>query len=434
MHPQWSTPTKHIVGVGLFIFGLYVLYISSPILWLLIIAALFAFLLMPLVDFFNYRCRLPRSVAILLAYLIAIIAISLAPLVFVPQIIEGVNFFTNIDYQILLEDSLQWSEEALLNLKRFDSRPFGVNLNVDSLVDPALAYLQNTGADITLTMPATPTVINSMQSALSVTYGLATNVAGRVFSGMITFIVLLFSAIYFSLDTHKFYGLFLRTVPQAYRPEMAILLARLNETWRAYLRGQLYLMIIIGVVTWVGLWLVGVRGAFTLGVVAGVLELFPYVGPVLAAIPAVVVALIQGSTYLNVSPWVFVLLIIGFYTVVQQLKAASILPKLLGKAVDLHPLVVLIGVIVGANFAGILGALLAAPVIASGREIVRYLYLKMLGEDPYPPGFDATETVKVSFLERGKTLVIKLRQVTSPAEQSTPRSTSESPSEPAAKS
>jgi predicted PurR-regulated permease PerM len=434
MNPQWNTPTKHIVGVGLAIFGLYILYISHSILWLLIIAALVAFLLMPLVDFFNYRCRLPRSLAILCAYLIATIGVLLAPLVFVPQIIEGINFFTHIDYQILLEDTLQWSEESLLRLKQIETRSLGVNLNIDSLVDPALAYLQNTGADITLTMPQTSTVINSMQSALSVTYGLATNVAGTVFSGLITSIVLLFSAIYFSMDAHKFYNLFLQTVPQVYRPEITTLLARLNKTWRAYLRGQLYLMVIIGVVTWVGLWLGGLRGAFTLGVVAGVLELFPYVGPVLAAIPAIVVALIQGSTYLNVSHWVFVLLIIGFYTLVQQLKAATILPKLLGDAVDLHPLVVLIGVIVGANFAGILGALLAAPVIASGREIIRYLYLKMLGQDPYPPGFEGTETIKVSLLERSKTFAIKLRQATSHAEHATSPVASESPSEPAAKS
>ena len=434
MNPQWSTPTKHIVGVGLAIFGLYVLYISRSILWLLIIAALVAFLLMPLVDFFNYRGRLPRSLAILSAYLIATIAVLLAPLVFVPQIIEGVNFFTHIDYQILLEDTLQWSEESLLKLKQIETRSWGVSLNIDSLVDPALAYLQNTGADITLTMPATPTVINSMQSALSVTYGLATNVAGTVFSGMITFIVLLFSAIYFSMDAHKFYGLFLRTVPQDYRPEMVILLDRLNKTWRAYLRGQLYLMIIIGAVTGLGLWLMGVRGAFTLGVVAGVLELFPYVGPVIAAIPAVVVALIQGSTYLNVSHWVFVLLIIGFYTVVQQVKAGTILPKFLGEAVDLHPLVVLIGVIVGANFAGILGALLAAPVIASAREIIRYLYLKMLGQDPYPPGFEETETIKISLWERSKTFVIKFRQAPSQAERATSSVSSDASSEPATKS
>jgi len=166
-------------------------------------------------------------------------------------------------------------------------------------------------------------------------------------------------------------------------------------------------MIIIGVVTGVGLSILGVRGAFILGVVAGLLELFPYVGPILAAIPAVIVALIQGSAYLNVSNVVFALIIIGFYLLVQQLENALVIPRMLGGAVDLHPLVILIGVLVGANFAGILGALLAAPVMASGREIVRYLYLKMMGEDPYPAREIVSEPPPVWWVERCKDLYSK---------------------------
>jgi len=99
MNTEWSTPTKQIVGVGLAIFGLYILYISSSVITLVIIAALIAFLLMPIVDFFHHRLKLPRGVAILLAYLLSIIAILLAPLIFIPPIISGFNFLAGIDYQ-----------------------------------------------------------------------------------------------------------------------------------------------------------------------------------------------------------------------------------------------------------------------------------------------------------------------------------------------
>lgn len=426
MNTEWNPTTKHIVGVGLTIFGLYLLYISRSILWLIIIAALIAFLLGPVVNFFNFTCRLPRGIAILCTYLIGIVVIILVPLIFVPQIIEGIVFFTNIDYQVLIENSLQWAEETLIGLKQIDTHVFGLNFNIDSLVTPALNYLQNTGSDITLTLPSATTIINSFQSALSFTYGIATNVAGTVFSGIITFIVLLMSAIYFSLDSQKFYAYFLRNIPETYRPEIAILMGRLNKTWRAYLRGQLYLMIIIGVVTGVGLSILGMRGAFILGVVAGLLELFPYVGPTLAAIPAVIVALIQGSTYLSVSNVVFALIIIGFYLLVQQLENALVIPRMLGGAVDLHPLVVLIGVIVGANFAGILGALLAAPVIASGREIMRYLYLKMLGQDPYPAREEVPEPPSIWWLERCKILFTKLRQAVMPPKSTPPEPSKQS--------
>jgi predicted PurR-regulated permease PerM len=385
MNTDWSTTTKQLVGVGLFFFGLFVLYISRSFLTLIVLAALIAFLLVPIVNFFDYRCRLPHGVAILVTYLIAVVVVLLAPLIFVPQIIDGINFFARIDFQALLDDSQSLLVNSLIGLKELDTTTVRVNLNLDSIIDPTLAYLQDSNTDVTLTLPSPATVMNSFTSAVTITYGVATNVAGRVVTGVITFIVLLFSAVYFSLDSQNFYGHFLRIVPKEYRPEMAILLGRLNRTWRAYLRGQLLLMLIIGLVTWLGLTILGLPGAFTLGVIAGLLELVPYLGPVLAAVPAVIVALLQGSLYLGVSNWVFVLIIIGFYILVQQFENVFVVPRVLGGAVDLHPMVVMIGVLVGASVGGILGALLAAPIIASVTEIVRYLYFKVLGEDPFPP-------------------------------------------------
>jgi predicted PurR-regulated permease PerM len=429
MNTEWSITTKQIVGIGLTIFGLFILYISRSFLTLIVVAALIAFLLMPIVNFLNFQCRLPRGVAILLSYLLATIVILLAPLIFVPQIINGINFFARIDYQALLDNALQGFENTLLGLKALDTRTLRINLNLDSIIDPTLAYLQDSSTALTLTSPSPTTIINSLQSAVTVTLGLATNVAGRVISGVVTFIVLIFSAIYFSVDAQGFYGHFLRIVPQPYRPEIVILLGRLNQTWRAYLRGQLYLMLIIGLVTWLGLTILGVRGAFTLGVVAGLLELIPYLGPVLAAIPAVVVGLIQGSTHLDVSNWIFVLMIIGFYILVQQFENVFVVPRVLGGAVDLHPMVVMIGVLVGASVAGIFGALLAAPVIASGIEIVRYLYQKVLGEDPYPSGLPEHPEPPPPILDQLKLIASKFRRRLARLRHSSLPDTQEAPSQ-----
>jgi predicted PurR-regulated permease PerM len=172
-------------------------------------------------------------------------------------------------------------------------------------------------------------------------------------------------------------------------------------------------MIIIGVVTWVGATAIGLPGAFPLAVIAGVMELIPNLGPFLAAIPAVIVALIQGSTYLAVNNLIFALIVIGLYFLIQQLENTFIVPRILGEAVDLHPFVVLIGVVIGANVAGILGALLAAPVIASGREIISYLYAKILGQDPFPPEDEKSEVVTVSWQEQGRQLITRGQQLVS---------------------
>lgn len=409
MNVEWNSTTKHIVGVGLALFGLYILYLSRSVLPLLVIATLIAFLLMPVVDFFHHRCRVPRGLAVLLAYLLFVVIILLSPLIFIPPIINGFRFLANIDYQVLIDGILQWTEKTLLNLQSLETRPFGINFDLDPVIARALALLQNTEANITPALPSYDTILNSLRSAVTITYGVATNVAGTVFSGVLAFIITLLSAIYISLDAHKFTRWFLHAVPQPYRPEIAKLISRLRKTWRAYFRGQLNLMIIIGLVTWVGNTVIGLPGAFALGVIAGVLELIPSLGPFLAAIPAIIVALIQGSTYLGVNNFVFALIVIGLYIAIQQVENTIVVPRVLGEAVDLHPFVVIIGVVVGANVGGILGALLAAPVIASAREIIRYLYAKILGQDPYPPYEAQPEAVTTSWLEQGKRLWARLQ-------------------------
>lgn len=392
-NPEWSVPTKHIVGVGLFLFGLYVIYLSRSVITLLVIASLVAFLLMPVVDFFQRRLKLPRGVAVLLTYILGTIALLLAPLVFVPPIIDGFNFLAQINLEALAADLLRWAENTLLSLKGLNTGAIGLTFNLDPMIDRALAFLRN-AEDITLGIPSIATILNSLRSAITVTYGLATNLAGTVFSGVVTFIVLLLSAIYISIDGPKFTRYFLKITPRAYRNEAGILGMRLARIWRAYFRGQLTLMVIIGFVTWIGNTALGVPGAFALAVIAGLFELIPNLGPFLALIPAVIVALLQGSTYMGVSNWVFALIVIGLYILIQQFENTFLVPRILGDAVDLHPLVVMLGVLIGASVAGILGALLAAPVIASVREIVRYLYLKILGEDPFPPGHELPEEVE----------------------------------------
>jgi predicted PurR-regulated permease PerM len=406
---NWSKATKYIVSIGLAVFGFYILYLSQSVLPLLTVAALIAFLLMPFVNFFQHTLKLPKGIAVLFTYLLALIVVLLSPLVFLPPIIDGVQFLARIDYQSLIDNGMAWLENFLVSFKTGGQTILGFNLNLDSVIDPALALLQEADADIAPVLPPFETIISSLRSALTVTYGFATNVAGTVFSGALTFIVTLLSAIYLSLDSHKFKDRFLEIVPEAYRPELAVLIRRLGHIWRAYFRGQLTLMLIIGAVTWVGLVILGMPGAFTLAVIAGIMELIPNLGPFLAAVPAVVVALLQGSTYLDVNHFVFALIIIGFYILVQQFENTLVVPRILGDAVDLHPLAVMMGVLVGASVAGILGALLAAPVIASGREIVRYLYFKILGEDPFPPGSEVPEETRVSRLAQLKVLAARLQ-------------------------
>lgn len=411
MSTEWSTTTKHIVGVGLALLGLYVLYISRSVLTLVVIAALVAFLLMPVVSFLNTRLRIPRILAVLLSYLGLIILLALAPLLLLPPIIDGIRVITSLDYQQLVSNAFIWAEETLVTLAEVHTELLGYSIDLAPLVLPALEFLRSTNPVELITLPSFTTLFNSITSALTFTFSITTSVAGTVFSGFLTFILTLLFGIYLSLSAHRFTAAFLRVVPDPYRPEIAILLSRLRKIWRAYFRGQIILMILIGLITWVGNTAIGLPGAFTLAVIAGLLELIPNLGPILAAIPAILVALIQGSTHLDVSNLVFALIVIALYFAVQQIENTVVVPRVLGDAVELPPLIVMIGVVVGASVAGILGALLAAPVIASAREVISYLYAKILSKDPFPPRPPGPPEIKLSFQERAEIWVMRTQHM-----------------------
>jgi predicted PurR-regulated permease PerM len=127
-----------------------------------------------------------------------------------------------------------------------------------------------------------------------------------------------------------------------------------------------------------------VRNSLVLGIVAGVLEIVPNIGPAIAAVPAVLIAYFRGPTYLPISNGWFALLVIAIYIVIQQVENNFLVPKIIGMSLNLHPLVVIIGAIVGANFAGILGIFLAPPTLATLRILGRYAYRKLLDLEPFP--------------------------------------------------
>jgi hypothetical protein len=113
-----------------------------------------------------------------------------------------------------------------------------------------------------------------------------------------------------------------------------------------------------------------------------VLEVIPNLGPVIALIPAVLVALVQGSNFLPVSNLAFALIVVLVYTLIQQIENNFLVPRIMGQSLKLHPLFVLVGVVVGASFAGILGAFLAAPVLASLKVLGIYAHAKIIDQDP----------------------------------------------------
>ncbi len=386
MGTDWSRPTKYIVAVGLALLGIYVLYLSRPVIPLLILAALLAVIVRPLINWLHHGLGLPRGLAVAIAYLGLVFIVPLALLLAVPAIVNAVNYVISLDYQTIFQNTREWLLSTLTSIQEAQLPVAALDAYVGQLSGALIEALQQVTPAEAPESPPVGAILQSLGGALTATFDAAAGLVGAVVSQIALLIFMFLASIHISLSAHRYRDAFLDLAPAAYRAEFDLLLERIVRMWSAFFKGQLTLMVMIGILSWLGLTVLGVPGALSLGIIAGLLEIIPNIGPVLAAIPAVIVALLQGSTHLAIGNLGIALMVIAFYVLLQQVENNLIVPRVLGGAVELPPLIVISGVLVGASVAGILGTLLATPVIASAREILRYIYDKLQGKDPFPPG------------------------------------------------
>ena len=187
--------------------------------------------------------------------------------------------------------------------------------------------------------------------------------------------VILFVGLFVAATPGTYVDGTLSLIPRRHRPAVRETLGHCYTALTGWLLGQLLSMVFIGVVTAVGLWLLGVPLAMVLGVIAGVLNFVPNVGPILAGVPAGLLALTLGPAQFG---WV-----VGLYLAVQVLQNNVLTPLVQRRAASLPPAVLLVGQVLAGTWAGLLGLTLAAPLIAAVIVVVKDLYVgRALGDPP----------------------------------------------------
>lgn len=369
--PAWGLTIKAIVAsAGLVLIGL-VIWRFQFLISTLTLAAVLAYLLNPLIRWLARKTGIQRSQAVLIVYALGLVIVSgLGILValalaeqsarlwgslpgFLPRLVEEVRDRS----QVL--SSVTWTLGpysfefgALLDLIDWDEITREVRNVVQTIAGRGGLWL----------------------------VGVAQATLGTIGEG---FLVLVLS-IYFAIDGPRM-GQAIGDLAQqpGYRKDADRLIDETVKIWDTYLRGQVILGIVIGVIVALVLSMMGVSNSLELGLLSGILEFLPVIGPVIGTGAAVLVALFQNTNPWGLSPWVFALAVLGVMTIIQQLENAVLVPRIVGDALDLHPIVVMVGVIMGASLAGLLGAVLAAPVLASLKLYGVYVWRKMLDLPPF---------------------------------------------------
>ena len=345
------SPRVALLAVTLTIVAI-LLYIGRESLGPFIVGLLFVYLLAPPVEWLARR-HVPRPIAILVVYAAA-----------VTLVVEGLN----VMLQPLVDQIRQFAADLpglvarlQAQLTQFGAVYRGLELPpaIRQAIDERLAKLAagDFGVDPTVLLPV-------LQATTAIVVGMLTLLIVPVFA-------------FFVLKDRPALGrAFASAVPREWLPDIEAITAIISRVFGSWVRGQLLLGLVVGIGTFVGLFVLGqtvnpifMRFAVLLSVIAGVLELLPIIGPILAAIPAVLLAATAG---IEATTAAFVL-----YFGIQQLENNLLVPKIQGDATNLHPSIVMLALILGATIGGILGAILALPITAAGRDVYMHLFARL---------------------------------------------------------
>jgi predicted PurR-regulated permease PerM len=175
-------------------------------------------------------------------------------------------------------------------------------------------------------------------------------------------------------------------VPKIHQTEVRYVGSHINGILRGYIRGTLLLIPIMAVLTTIALWLLGVRYALLIGIVSGVVEILPIIGPWSAAAFAIIMAVFQSPLPFGDTVFMVSAVIGGVYFALRMFEDYVIIPAVVGPAVHLHPILVIAAILAGAEIGGILGLFLAIPFMSVMQYMLRWVYHKLVSSDTLPDG------------------------------------------------
>jgi len=321
---------------------------------LLLLSMAVAFLLTPAVNFLAKQKYIPRVLAIFIVYIIVLAALAALMYALVFSFIQQVQAFSNTVIQYVTVDlpGIPVKVEAFL-------RSQGISqASIDQSINEAVAQIQ--------------------QQATNFAQSLVTNIVTIVLGITDAFVNILLVAVlsfYFTLDGKRIRDNLFNIVPKRSESFFLLFEDTLNKVVGNYIRGQLTLALIIGVLAGVGCAILGLKDfALIIAVLAFIFETIPMVGPALASIPAILISLLLPDPF----PRTF--WIVLYFVAIQMIESNILGPRIVGHAVGLHPIASIFALIVGAQLFGAFGALLATPIVAAAWVVIASVYRSARGE------------------------------------------------------
>ena len=310
------------------------LYLILDVIVIFIFALIIASAIAPLVNLLG-KLKIPRVIGALLIYIIVIGGLGFLISLAIPSVAKEIK-----DLSSNLPNYIEFLSDKFESIQKASSKYQDIIIQFQKFLAGTGDFLRKSASDL---------------------FSVAVNIFGGIFS----FFLVLVISFYLSVQKKGVQRVLTSLAPREHRDYLLSLWERSQRKLGRWLQGQLFLGVIIGVLVYVGLSLLNVKFALLLAVLAGVLEIFPYIGPVMAAIPAIILGFLQAPI---LGLWVLIL-----YIVIQQMENHLIVPLVIGKIVKLNPVVVILALLIGIKLGGIPGMILAVPITAVLAEFFRDL-------------------------------------------------------------
>jgi predicted PurR-regulated permease PerM len=361
--PAWNNTIKTVVGVAIvavvaFLFTRF-RFIIGPI----ILAFMLAYLLHPIAANFSKLTRLNWQTSVKIIFVIvAATIIGLIVWLGFGIVQQAQNVYTIVQKFIqdlpTLVDSISKTEYTIGSFN-FTLSQF----NLGNLLNQ---------------------VLPNLEAPLTRIGNLLTSLAGGTL-GVLAWIAFSLIVAFFLLnETNTMSDAMVSIDIPGYHEDMHLLGIELRKIWNAFLRGQLTVVLMVVVVDTIVFLVFGVRFALGLALLAGIGRFVPYLGVWVVGLVIFLTAFFQDSNYFNLAQWQYASLMVILFVVIDQIFDQFVNPRVMGDALGIHPAALLITAIIAANLFGIVGLMLAAPVLATFLLIGRYAFQKMLDLEPFP--------------------------------------------------
>lgn len=326
--------TVFFIAIGVFV--LWFLYIARAILAPFVLGAIFAYILNPIVNFFSERVKLPRTLSVVIIYLLLIALIIAAASFLTKRVLHESAEFTSYIKNVIT--TTQNQVEALPDW----TRPIAKEM-LFSLEESKIFSVQS--------------VFSFFPAAIS---------------RIVSFLIFLIAGFYFLKEGRRMIGSLILLVPKPYKIEAEILLRKINVVLNGYLRGQIFLIAFVALALFIALSILGIKFALILAIFSGFAEVVPIIGPIFATSVAALVVLITGTANFSLTPLTAALIVIAIYFLVRQFEDYFVIPYVMGKITKIHPFLIFVAVLSGGHLFGILGFILAIPVAATIKILLEF--------------------------------------------------------------